>query len=113
VTHQQQRNENTVSIDPNTLLMGAGGTWAKFETPGDKVAGEILSVESRQATDLDGNPKQWDNGDPIMEVVVTLQTEERNDGDDEPPDWVYSYAVSASLTIDADGPDAPDYLEAM
>lgn len=94
------------TIDPNSLLMGAGGTWAKFEQPGDKVSGEILSVEARQATDLDGNPKTWDNGDPIMEVVVTLQTDERVDADDDGIRKVsiagsMKYASKRKATVDA------------
>jgi hypothetical protein len=92
--------------DPNALLMGSGGAWAKFEQPGDKVSGEIVAVEARQATDLDGNPRAWDNGDPIMEVVVTLQTDERSDGDDDGIRKVsiggsMKYASKKKATVDA------------
>lgn len=45
-----------------------------------------------------------------LKIVVQIR---RNDGDDETPDWVYSDPVTASLTIDADGPDGPDYMEAV
>ncbi len=69
--------------DPNAILMGGGGRWTKFEQIGDKVSGEILDLETRQATDINGTPKTFDNGDPIWEVIATLQTDEREDGDDD------------------------------
>lgn len=93
--------------DPNALLMSGGGTTsAKFEAIGDKVSGEILSVETKQQTDLDGNPKTWDNGDPMWQVVVVLQTDERNDDEDDGRRAVYlkgssKYASTAKAAADA------------
>jgi hypothetical protein len=95
--------------DPSTLLMGGGTRSAKFEHPGDKISGEILSVETKQQTDLkDGSPKFWDNGDPMWQVVVTLQTEQRDpdDADDDGKRAIYvkgsmKYASTAKAIADA------------
>lgn len=94
--------------DPMSLLLGGGTRSAKFERPGDKVSGEILSVDTKQQTDLDGNPKTWDNGDPMWQVVVVLQTDERDpaDPEDDGRRAVYlkgsaKYASTAKATADA------------
>lgn len=74
-----------MSTDPNAFLLGGGGKSAKFENVGDSVTGSITQVpEVRQQTKLeDGTPLTWDNGDPKMQLVVSLQTELREDGDDD------------------------------
>jgi len=65
--------------DANALLMGGGSKAFPFDTPGDKVRGEIVDVRTAQATDPGtGKPKFWDNGDPVWQVVVTLQTDLRD-----------------------------------
>lgn len=76
-----------MSIDANTLLMGGGVTSAKFPTIGTTVTGQIVRPpEARQQTDIkDGTPLTFANGDPRMQVVVQLQTTERDpqDGEDD------------------------------
>jgi len=69
-----------MSIDPNKWLLGSGVPSAKFDTIGKTVAGRITEQpEVRQQTDFDtGGPKTWDNGDPMMQLVVTLATDERD-----------------------------------
>lgn len=68
------------AMDVNDLL--AGGTkvpGAKFESIGDSVVGTIISAEARQTTDIKtGEPEVWPQGDPKMQVVITLQTDERD-----------------------------------
>jgi len=74
----------STSTDVNAFLMGGGVRSAKFEKPGDKVSGTIVAAEVTQQTDLTtGAPKTWDNGDPMMQLVVTLATDQR---DPEDPD---------------------------
>ncbi len=94
--------------DPSALLMGGGTRSAKFEAVGDAVRGEILNVETKQQTDLDGNPKTWDNGDPRWQVAVTRQTDERDatDPDDDGKRAVYlkgsnKYASTSKAVADA------------
>lgn len=72
------------TLDPNAWLMGSGARSAKFESEGDKVVGIIRSMEMRQQTDIkSGTPKTWDNGDPMMQMVVVLETDERDDEEDD------------------------------
>lgn len=73
----------------NDFLLGGGGKSAKFEQPGDTITGDIVSTEVRQQTDLQGNPLVWDNGDPRMQLVVTLATDLRDDADDDGHRAVY------------------------
>lgn len=69
---------------PDQFLMGGGVPSAKFERINDSVVGTITDQEVRQQTDLDTNkPLFWDDGRPRMQLVVTLQTDLRDDGDDD------------------------------
>jgi hypothetical protein len=72
-----------MSVD--TFLLGGGGKSAKFESVGDTVSGTICAQpELRQQTDIGtGAPKTWDNGDPVMQLVVKLQTTQREDAEDD------------------------------
>lgn len=67
-------------IDPAAmdLLAPSGIPSAKFAAHGDSVEGAVKSAEKKQQTDIDGNLKTWDNGDPMWQVVITLQTDERD-----------------------------------
>lgn len=68
-----------MSIDPNSILMGGGVTSAKFDGIGVSVTGTIEDVTASQQTDFtSGEPKTWPNGDPMMQVVVTLATSQRD-----------------------------------
>lgn len=67
------------------FLLGAGGKSASFPTVGTTVTGTIVDPAPKvaQQTDMSGNPMTWDNGDPRLQLVVTLQTQERGDVDDD------------------------------
>lgn len=73
------------------LMSGGGGKTAKFPTPGTMVRGKVLSAEPRQQREYNpdgvGKPKFWDDGKPMMELVIALQTTEI-DPDDEQDDGV-------------------------
>lgn len=70
------------TTDVNAFLMSSGARSAKFEHIGAKISGTVVSAEVRQQTDIKtGQPKTWDNGDPMMQVVVALQTDERDHDD--------------------------------
>lgn len=64
-----------ISDAVNDFLMGSNAPAAKFLNVGDEVKGTVISAEETQQTDLDGNPKTWDDGNARMQVVITLQTE--------------------------------------
>lgn len=70
--------------DPNAFLMGGGSKSAKFESVGDIVGGPILDLKVTQQTEFGtGAPKAWSNGDPMMQLVVTVQTDARDDDRDD------------------------------
>lgn len=77
--------------DPNAILMGGGSGRAwKFDEPGTTFTGTISEPpEARQEREYDrdnpggGAPKFFPSGDPIMGVVVRLNTDARDDGDDD------------------------------
>jgi len=74
----------TISSDVNDFLTRSGAPSAKFPTVGTTCKGTVVAAEKTQQTDIDGNPLTWDNGDPRWQVVITLQTDDRDpaiDGD--------------------------------
>lgn len=75
----------TTAPDANAFLLGGGGKSAKFENVGDTIKGVICAQpEMRQQTDIKtGLPTTWDDGQPKMQLVVKLQTELREDADDD------------------------------
>lgn len=65
--------------DIDRFLEGGGGKSAKFETMGDMVKGTVIDCSLQQQTSMDDNkPLFWDNGDPRMQLVIKLQTDERD-----------------------------------
>ncbi|MFT4258023.1 hypothetical protein [Microbacterium sp.] len=70
----------------NTLddLIAGGGKTAKFEKPGTTWSGVVVKAEPRQATNFDtGKPDHWDDGQPKMQAVVSIQTDLREDETDD------------------------------
>jgi len=71
-----------MSLDvANRQLMGSGKpsiSWANAEV-GTTVKGTILDADVTQQTDFKSRePKTWPDGQPMMQVVITLQTELRD-----------------------------------
>lgn len=71
---------STVSYDDlDSMFSGSGAPAASFKSIGDSITGVITDAVARQQTDFDtGVPLTWDNGDPMMEVVLTLSTSLRD-----------------------------------
>jgi hypothetical protein len=75
-------------VDANSFLMGGGGAaTAKFPTPGTTIGGRITEPpQLEQQRDIkSGEKKFWKDGDPMMQLVVTVQTDQRDpaiEGDD-------------------------------
>lgn len=66
------------------FLMGGGSKSAKFDNVGDSITGQVVKTQVTQQTKMgDGTPLTWDNGDPRMQLVVTLQTALRDPADPE------------------------------
>lgn len=69
--------------DPDDLLMGGGIKSCTFPEIGTTWKGEVLAKETQQQRDFTtGEPKFYDDGNPMLQVVITLQTDQR-DGDDD------------------------------
>jgi hypothetical protein len=69
-----------MSVDEaNAWLMGSSAQSCSFLNIGDKHEGQITAVEMGVQRDLQtGKPKVWDDGTPIKQMIVTLQTDERD-----------------------------------
>ncbi|WP_217182676.1 hypothetical protein [Streptomyces sp. AC495_CC817] len=65
-------------------LLAGGGKTAKFERPGQTWSGVVTKAEPRQATNFDtGKPDFWEDGQPKMQAVVSIQTDLREDETDD------------------------------
>ncbi|MEU8362345.1 hypothetical protein AB0C27_40635 [Nonomuraea sp. NPDC048882] len=75
----------SIDITANDFLMGGGIKAARFDTIGTTVGGPITTQPKvEQQKDLDtGELKFWNDGKPMMQMVVTVQTSLR---DPEVPD---------------------------
>jgi hypothetical protein len=67
----------------NSLLMGGGVTGAKFDTIGTTVGGRIVREPvTKQQTDFDsGEPKFYADGNPMWQITVQVQTDQRKPDD--------------------------------
>lgn len=87
-------------MEANDLLMGGGIKSAAFpdQQYGHTVAGTIVRPpQVRQQTDFDtGKPKVFDNGDPMMQIVVQVQTDLR-DPDDSTDDGVRAFYLKGQM----------------
>jgi len=66
--------------DPDSFLMGGGVPSASFLKIGRSVTGTITEKpQVQQQRDMNtGNPKVWEDGNPMLQLVVTLQTDEHD-----------------------------------
>jgi hypothetical protein len=70
-----------MTIDPSVdNLLEGGAPGLKFPTIGTSHKGTIISAKSAQQRTIDGKPKFWDDGNPAMQLVITLQTDYRDAG---------------------------------
>ena len=86
--------------DVNAALMGGGGRSASFKNHGDRVWGEIVKSDRIQQRDFDsGEPLFWDDEktQPRMQIVISLQTDEREDDEDDGVRKVYVKEPSQML----------------
>ncbi len=87
----------TILDAANDFLMSGGGKTASFPEIGTVVRGTVLNAEPRQQRDFTtGELKFWDDGKPMMELVVTLQTKD-SDPDDESDDGVRALYAKANM----------------
>jgi hypothetical protein len=60
----------TTSIPLSSIEASPG---AKFVEIGDTYKGRITNIEQRQQTDMDGSPKTFKDGSPMMQWVISLE----------------------------------------
>lgn len=84
--------------DGNDVLMGSGGKSASFPTIGTEITGFILTQpEARQQIDLaTDQPKVYKDGNPMMQVVVVMSTDQR-DPEDSQDDGVRRLWLKANM----------------
>lgn len=92
---------STPTQNADQFLMGGGAASAKFKEYGDTVTGTIAEApEVSQRTDpKDGSPQFWKSGDPMMQLIVTLQTTLRDDADDDGKRRIYVKGKSLTEAV--------------
>lgn len=82
-------------VSPDDFLLAGGKPSAKFENVGDTITGVIIKKEMRQERDYDTDePKFYkdstpEHPKPIMQLVLTLQTSEKDSDTDDGQRNVY------------------------
>lgn len=80
-----------MSNDVSSFLFEGAGKSFQFNKIGDIVRGTIESAEMRQQTSLDdGKALTWDDGRPRMMLVITLQTADKDNDDDDGKRTIYA-----------------------
>lgn len=77
----QQHAQPARKVDLGNVddAMSSGVPAAKFERIGDTVKGVILSCEMAQQRDMaTGKPTFWNDGNPKTQVLIVLETQDRN-----------------------------------
>lgn len=64
----------------NEAAQRSGGKFIKLAETGDKIAGEVLSIEEREKS-FDGQPVLSKKGNVRIEWLIELQTDERDPDD--------------------------------
>lgn len=71
----------------------AGGSKSAFTSdslPGDTITGTVVSVDYKQVNDFNtGDPAFFPSGDPKMQFVIVIQTDQRDDEDDDGRRTIY------------------------
>ena len=57
-------------------LLSSDASAFKFENIGDTAKGKVIRAERRQQTDPDGQPKTFPSGDPMMQLVITIELDD-------------------------------------
>lgn len=80
----------TQTADANAFLMQSGVKSFKFDQPNTTAKGPIFSLDMQQQRDIkDNSLKFWNDGNPMMQLRVVLQTELRDDDNDDGQRAIY------------------------
>jgi hypothetical protein len=87
---KEARSQDQMTTDVDDFFNTTGGKSAAFHEIGATVTGIVVASERREQTEFGtGEIKRFDDGNPMMQVVITLQTEERADADDDGARMLY------------------------
>lgn len=71
--------------------LGGGAKAWSADNMGDRISGRIKLVERRQQRSLDGGKLEtWDDGSPRMITYIELETDQRDDDDDDGVRSIYA-----------------------
>lgn len=74
----------TFTQDANEFLLAGGVPSCTWPEIGTRYTGTVVDFRVEQARDFDtGKPKFWDDGNPVKQLVVTIQTDERDPSKDD------------------------------
>jgi hypothetical protein len=85
---------NSALPDPNSLLTGKSVPSISFKDAkvGDSFTGVITDLETAQVRNYEtGDPEFWEDGNPKLQIVVTLATEYGDGGEDDGERKVYLF----------------------
>ncbi len=83
--------------DANEFLLSGGVRPAKFEMACAAVSGKVIHAEKQQQREIDsGKVKYWEDGTPRMQIVVHLQTSQR-DPDDPDDDGMRAVYIRGNM----------------
>jgi hypothetical protein len=65
-------------------MLGPSVPYISFTEPGDQVTGVIVDISDPvPQTDPDGSVPLWDDGTPRTQIIITLETDQAADEDDD------------------------------
>lgn len=80
----------TQTADANAFLMASGVKSFKFDQPNVTAKGPIVGLDMQQQRDIkDNSLKFWNDGNPMMQLRVVLQTELHDDDNDDGQRAIY------------------------
>lgn len=80
-----------MSKEIDAFLNGGSGKAASFDNIGDVCEGTITNVQLGQQTSLEDNtPLTWSDGSPRMQLVISMQTDQKVDDNDDGIRRVYA-----------------------
>lgn len=76
--------------EANSYLFASGSKSFQFNDINDIVRGTIESAEVKQQTSIEGELLTWQDGTPRKQLVITLQTNLKDDDDDDGLRTIYA-----------------------
>ena len=83
-------NDDIFAAMDRGLTGGSKSAFTSDSLPGDTITGAVVSVDYKQVNDFNtGEPAYFPSGDPKMQFVIVIQTDRRDDEDDDGRRTIY------------------------